>query len=331
MTATQPTARRLRWRARPSWLPGRVLIGFAAGVVLLWVAPLVLHLSAYAHNSVGLTFMFMAAALAWNWLGGYVGQISFGHSAMFGVGGFVAARLMLTVGLPFWAAWILGGLVAGGYALLWGHPTMRLRGPYFSIATIGVGEATRLVATYWADFTGGSSGLSLPLTDSGPSKYELYWYGLYLLAVAVAVSYWLRRSRIGLALFAIKSDVEAAGDVGVDATRFQDVVLFLSGTMVGVCGGFYASYQAFIDPSDMFSFDRSISFILMGVIGGIGTILGPVGGAVVFVIIQEFLLANYSQFYLGLYGTLLILIILFEPLGLTGLLIRIRKRLGGTR
>ena len=313
--------RQLRW---PGWLPGRVLVGFAVGIALLWAAPLVLPLGQYTHNIIGLTFVFMAAALAWNWLGGYVGQISFGHSAMFGVGGFVAARLMLTFGLPFWSAWIVGGLVAGGYALLWGHPTLRLRGPYFSIATIGVGEATRLIATYWADFTGGSSGLSLPLSD-GPTKYELYWYGLYVLAAAVAVSYWLRRSRIGLALFAIKEDVEAAGDVGVNATRYQDIVLFLSGTMVGICGSFYASYQSFIDPLDMFSFDRSISFILMGVIGGIGTILGAMAGAVVFVIIQEFLLANYSQLYLGLYGTLLILIILFEPLGLAGLLIRVRR------
>jgi branched-chain amino acid transport system permease protein len=308
----------------PTWLTGRAVVGFAGGVVLLWVAPLVLSLNAYTHNVVGLTFMFMAAALAWNWLGGYVGQISFGHSAMFGVGGFVAARLMVTFGFPFWVTWLVGGLVAGGYAVLWGHPTLRLRGPYFSIATIGVGEATRLVATYWSDFTGGSSGLSLPLA-SGPTKYELYWYGLYVLAAAVAVSYWLRRSRIGLALLAVKEDVEAATDLGVNATRYQDLVLFLSGTMVGVCGGFYASYQAFIDPQDMFSFDRSISLILMAVVGGIGTILGATGGAVVFVIIQEFLLANYSQLYLGLYGALLILIILFEPLGLAGLFNRARR------
>jgi branched-chain amino acid transport system permease protein len=246
---------------------------------------------------------------------------------MFGVGGFVAARLMVTLALPFWAAWLAGGLVGGCYALLWGHPTLRLRGPYFSIATIGVGEATRLVATYWSSFTGGSSGLSLPLRD-GPSKFQLYWYGLYLLAAAVALSYWLRRSRIGLALLAIKEDVEAAADVGVNPTSHQDLVLFLSGTMVGVCGGFYASYQAFIDPLDMFSFDRSISFILMGVIGGIGTVLGPAAGAIVFVIIQEFLLASYSELYLGLYGTLLILIILFEPLGLAGLLIRARGLFG---
>ncbi|WP_033338737.1 branched-chain amino acid ABC transporter permease [Catenuloplanes japonicus] len=298
--------------------------GFLAALVLLWISPLVLPISEYTHHIVGLTFMFMAAALAWNWLGGFVGQISFGHAAMFGVGGFVAARVMLATGLPFGLAWIVGGLAAGVFALLWGHPTLRLRGPYFSIATIGVGEATRLGATYWSGFTGGSSGLSLPL-DGNPTKYELYWYGLYLLAAAVAISWWLRRSRIGLGLLAIKEDVEAAGDLGVNPVLYQDVVLFLSGAMVGVCGGFYASYQAFIDPSDMFSFDRSISLILMAVIGGIGVALGPLWGAVVFVIIQEFLLASYSQFYLGLYGALLVLIILFEPLGLTGLAARLAR------
>jgi branched-chain amino acid transport system permease protein len=310
----------------PGWLSVRALIGFVVGFVLLYVVGF-LALGDYLHNLVGLTFMFMAAGLAWNWLGGYVGQISFGHAAMFGTGGFVAARLGITFGLPFWATWLVGGVVAGLYALIWGHPTLRLRGPYFSIATIGVGEATRLVATYWADFTGGSSGLSLPIGD-GPTKFQLYWYGLYLLAVAVVMSYWLRKSRIGLGLLAIKEDVEAASDVGVNPTFYQDLVLFLSGAMVGVCGGFYASYQAFIDPLDMFSFDRSISFVLIGVIGGIGTILGPAMGAVVFVVIQEFLLASYPQLYLGLYGVLLIVVILFEPLGLSGLLMRLGRRFG---
>ena len=311
----------------PPWLSARALVLFVAGLTLLFAAPLVLSIGDYTHNVMGLTFMFMAAALAWNWLGGYVGQISFGHSAMFGVGGFVAARLALTLDLSFWMAWFVGGLTAGVYALLWGHPTLRLRGPYFAIATIGVGEATRLIATYWAEFTGGSSGLSLPI-GQGPTKYSLYWYGLYILAGVVALSYWLRRSRIGLGLIAIKEDVEAAGDVGVNATFYQDLVLFLSGTVMGVCGGFYASYQAFIDPQDMFSFDRSIGFVLMGAIGGIGTILGPALGAIVFVIIQELLLASYPQLYLGLYGVLLVLVILFEPLGLSGLALRIARRLG---
>jgi branched-chain amino acid transport system permease protein len=311
----------------PAWLPAKAVLLFVVVLAVLYAAPLVVSFGDYIHSVIGLTFMFMSAALAWNWLGGYVGQISFGHAAMFGVGGFVAARLAIGLGLPFWATWLIGGLTAGTYGLLWGHPTLRLRGPYFSIATIGVAEATRLVATYWDEFTGGSSGLSLPIAQ-GPTKYALYWYGLYLLTGVAALSYWLRRSRIGLGLLAIKEDVDAAAGVGVNATFYQDLVLFLSGVVVGICGAFYASYQAFIDPLDMFSFDRSIGFVLMGVIGGIGTIFGPMLGAIVFVLIQELLLASYPQLYLGLYGVLLVLVILFEPLGLSGILLRIARRLG---
>lgn len=314
-----------RWL--PEWLNAWALVGFVVGIVVLWLAPIVLGFGPYLHNLVALTFMFVAAALAWNWVGGYVGQVSFGHAAMFGVGGFVSARLLLTVGVPFWLAWVVGGVVAGGYALLWGHPTLRLRGPYFAIATIGVGEATRLVMTFWGAFTGGASGVSLPI-QGGLNKYTLYWYGLYFMAAVVALSYYLRKSRIGLGLLAIKSDVEAAGDVGVNATFYQDLMLFLSGTVVGVSGAFYASYFSFIEPGDMFGFARSISFVLMAVIGGIGTILGPVLGAVVFVILQEFLIASYPQLYLGLYGALVIGVILFEPLGLSGLLLRVAGRLG---
>src|SRR5205814_5067812 len=261
-----------------------------------------------------------AAALAWNWLGGYVGQVSFGHAAMFGLGGFVAAKAEISMGMPMVFAWCFGGVIAGLYALVWGHPTLRLRGPYFSIATIGVGEATRLVCTYWDWFTGGSSGLSLPVHAG--LKYQLYWYGIVLAALALAASYALRRSSLGLALLAIKSDVDAASDVGVSATRLQDLVLFLSGATMGVCGGFYASYFSYIEPGDMFGFDRSISWVLTGVIGGIGTIAGPAMGAVVFVLIRQYLIASYPQLYLGLYGMLLVLVILFEPLGLTGIALR---------
>src|SRR5947208_3103700 len=106
-----------------------------------------------SYGSSDLLKSFVIVALAWNWMGGYLGQVSFGHSAMFGIGGFISARLLLAVHVPFWSAWIVGGVVAALYALLWGHPTLRLRGPYFSIATIGVGEATRLVMTCWEDLT----------------------------------------------------------------------------------------------------------------------------------------------------------------------------------
>ena len=311
-----------RW---PAAIPPRAALPFAAAVGLLALAPLVLDV--YTLNLFTLAFLMIAGALAWNWMGGYVGQVSFGHAAMFGVGGFVAARLELAH-LPAPVAWLAGGLAAGVFAL-GAHPTLRLRGPYFSIATIGVGEAARLVFTYWEDFTGGSSGLSLPIVAGG--KEGLYLWSLGLAAAVVAASFVLRRSTFGLELLAIKADVDAASDVGVSATFYQDLVFFLSGTVVGVTGALYASYFSFIEPNDMFGFDRSISFVLMCVIGGLGTVLGPVLGAVVFVLLRQFLLASYPQLYLGLYGILLVVIILFEPLGLTGLYLRLWRRSGRRR
>jgi branched-chain amino acid transport system permease protein len=296
----------------------------AAVALVAALAVLPLLLPAYWHNLVTLSFLFIATALAWNWLGGFAGQVSFGHAAMFGVGGFVAARVLLNVHLPPPFAWVAGGLAAGAYALVWGHPTLRLRGPYFSIATIGVGEATRLVLTYWEKFTGGSSGLSLPILPG--FKRTLYWWALAFVALVALSSYVIRKSRLGLALLAIRSDVDAAADAGVSPTLMQDSILFLSGAVTGVAGGIYASFFSFIEPNDMLGFDRSISFVLMAVIGGVGTIFGPVLGAIVFVLLRQFLIASYPQLYLGLYGALLIAVILFEPLGLAGLVRRAARQ-----
>ena len=311
----------------PALVPLPVAAAFVVGVLALAVAPQVLGLSAYSHNLVTLAFLLISGSVAWNWMGGFLGQVSFGHAALFGVGGFVSARVLLSGPVPAPLAWLVGGLVAGTFAL-GAHPALRLRGPYFSIATIGMGEAVRLIFTYWEDFTGGSSGLSLPIDPD--MKRQLYWWGLGLAALVVAATWLMRRSTFGLQLLAIKADVDAAGDVGVSATFYQDLVFVLSGAVVGISGGLYASYFSFIEPNDMFGFDRSIAFVLMTVIGGVGTILGPVLGAVVFVLLRQYLLASYPQLYLGLYGALLILIILFEPLGLSGLigrLVRLLRRL----
>ena len=321
-----------RGRILPEWLSPSAVAVFIALIGALHAVPHLFALSPYDHNQLTLAFLFIAVALAWNWIGGFAGQVSFGHAAMFGVGGFVAARLLQAQLFPFWMNWLIGGIAAGAYGLAWGHPTLRLRGPYFSIATIGVGEATRLVATYWQGFTGGASGLSLPINSA--LKYSLYWYALYFLAIVVISSYVIRNSRLGLGLLSIKSDVDAAADVGVPVVFCQDLVLFLSSAVVGIAGGIYASYFSFIEPTDMLGFDRSISFVLMAVIGGVGTVFGPAAGAVVVILVRQFLIANYSQLYLGLNGLLLVLIILFEPLGISGLIFRLSRRLrpqrGGT-
>ncbi len=310
----------------PPWLRPRALAGFVAALALLALLPLALDV--YAHNLLTVAFLAIAGALAWNWMGGFAGQVSFGHAAFFGLGGFVSARLLLAGAVPAPLAWLAGALAAGVVAL-GAHPTLRLRGPYFSIATIGMGEATRVILTYWDRFTGGASGLSLPV-EAG-QKYRLYWWALGLLALAVGASYAIRRSTLGLKLLAIKSDVEAAADCGVSPALHQDLVLALSAAVVGASGGLYASYFSFIEPGDMLGFDRSISFVLMAVIGGVGTVLGPALGAIVFVLVRQYLLGSYPQLYLGLYGALLIVIILFEPLGLWGLGLRAARRLGRWR
>jgi branched-chain amino acid transport system permease protein len=309
-----------RW-SLPPWL-GRRATGFLAALGLLAALPLALDV--YAHNLLTVAFLAISGALAWNWMGGFAGQVSFGHAAFFGLGGFVSARLLLASALPAPLAWLVGAAAAAVFAL-GAHPTLRLRGPYFSIATIGLGEATRVIFTYWDRFTGGASGLSLPV--DGGEKYRLYWWALGLLGFSVAASYAIRRSTLGLKLLAIKSDVDAAADCGVAAALHQDLMLALSAAVVGASGGVYASYFSFIEPNDLLGFDRSISFVLMAVIGGIGTILGPAAGAVVFVLVRQYLLGSYPQLYLGLYGALLIVIILFEPLGLWGLGLRLARRL----
>src|ERR1041384_664082 len=150
---------------------------------------------------------------------------------------------------------------------------------------------------------------------------------LGLAASVAAASVLIRRSSFGLKLLAIKADVDAAADVGISATLYQDLIFALSGAVVGLTGALSASFIGFIEPRDMFGFERSIGFVLTAVVGGIGTAVGPALGAAVFAVIQTELLASYPQLHLGLYGVLLIAIVLFEPLGLTGLGRRIARRL----
>jgi branched-chain amino acid transport system permease protein len=303
-------------------IPPRPAGAFALVCVVLAVLPLAL--SPYDHDQLTQSYLMIAGALAWNWMGGFVGQVSFGHAVMFGIGGFVSARLILDLHLPAPLCWLVGAIVAGVFAL-GAHPMLRLRGPYFSIATIGAAEASRLGFTYWRRFTGGADGLSLPIDSD--LKYQLYWWTLGLAAAVAAASVMIRRSTFGLRLLAIKSDVDAAADVGISATFYQDAIFVLSGAVVGLTGAMQASFHVDIEPNDMFGFDRSIAFVLMAVIGGVGTSLGPVLGAVVFVLVRTYLLESFPKLHLGLYGLLLIAIILFEPLGLTGLGRRVMRLL----
>jgi len=272
-----------------------------------------------------LTFIFVTLAIAWNLVGGFAGQISFGYAAFFGTGAYVTAILWARYGWYPAATLPLAGLAALVVALAVGLPCFRLEGPYFSIATIGVGEATRVLALNLDRITGGASGLNLPLQV--PSKSVFYWSGLTLAVVAFLVSAWIERSRLGLALFALRMNQSAAESLGVHTARAKNVAHCLSAFLVGVAAGLYVVYFSYVHPDQVFGFDLSIGMVLMGVIGGIGTLWGPVLGAAVFYPVRQIVLSDPDlvAFNLLVYGGLLIVIVLFEPRGLVGLLMRLAE------
>ncbi len=272
------------------------------------------------------TLLWVATSLAWNLLGGVAGQVSFGFAVFYGLGAYTAA-LAINGGINAYAAFAAGGLVAMLGSVLIGIPAFRLRGPYFAIATIGVNEAVRIVMSN-LEITGGASGYRLLMTGKF-SQEEHYYTALGVALLALLASWRLMRSPFGLALRAIREDQDAAADLGVHPFLCKLAVHALSAFLTGVAGGAFARYTAYIHPDGVFSFATSISILLMSVIGGLGTFLGPVMGAVVYSIVQEEMVVYFPQFHLLLYGGLLILIVLFEPGGLVGLAKRITRGVRG--
>ena len=268
------------------------------------------------------TFLYVAQGLAWNILGGFAGYVSFGYAAFFGLGAYTTALLWLHGWAPV-LTFPLAGLCAAAFSLVVGVPTLRLAGPYFSIATIGVGEAMRILMLN-IGITGGASGLNLPTVV--PSKAWFYLAALVMAAVAYASATWVRDSRFGLGLAALRMDLDAAETLGVRTALFKNVAHVISAFLVGVCGGLFATYFQYLHPDTVFSFTESISLVLIALIGGIGTIWGPILGAAVFYAVQDYLQTSYPNFHLLVYGVLLIVILLFEPRGLAGLATRLAGR-----
>lgn len=311
--------RRTAARLRPASLAGPAL-----GVALALV-PLVAPRNITVLNLGFFTFLYIAQGLAWNILGGFAGYVSFGYAAFFGLGAYTTALLWLHGWTPV-LTFPLAGLVAAAFSLVVGVPTLRLVGPYFSIATIGVGEAMRILMLNLDRITGGASGLNLPTVV--PSKGWFYMAALIMAAVAYATAVWVRTSRFGLGLAALRMDQDAAETLGVRTALFKNVAHIISAFLVGICGGLFATYFQYLHPDNVFSFTESISLVLIALIGGLGTIWGPILGGAVFYAVQDYLQTSYPTFHLFAYGILLIVILLFEPRGLAGLAARIAGRRG---
>ncbi|HVT60732.1 MAG TPA: branched-chain amino acid ABC transporter permease [Thermoanaerobaculia bacterium] len=265
------------------------------------------------------TLVWVTASVAWNLLGGFGGQVSFGFAVFYGLGAYAAA-LALNAGVNPILSLLLAAGVAVAASLLVGLPTFRLKGPYFAIATIGVSEAVRVVMTNLS-VTGGASGYRI--VEKGAFEQRQHYYtALALAGLAVAVSILVRRSRLGLALAAIREDEDAAADLGVNPFRAKLAAHALAAALTGAAGGVHARYAAFIHPQGDFAFAIGIAILLMPVIGGVATIWGPVVGAFVYGLVHEEIVASFPELHLLIYGSLLILIVLFEPKGIIGLLER---------
>ncbi len=263
------------------------------------------------------TFVWVTVSVAWNLLGGFGGQVSFGFAVFYGLGAYAAA-LSLNRGISPILSFLLAGSVAVLASLLVGLPTFRLKGPYFAIATIGASEAVRVVMTN-VSITGGASGYRIMETGTF-HQLQHFYTALALAVIAVAISILVQRSKFGLALIAIREDEEAASDLGVNPFRAKLLAHALAAALTGAAGGVYARYAAFIHPQGVFAFSVGVAILLMPIIGGVGTVWGPVIGAVVYGLVHEELIASFPQLHLLLYGSLLILIIFFEPGGVIGLL-----------
>jgi len=295
-------------------------------VLFLFLLPLFIHNQYVIHLGI-MTFLFITIAIGWNVLGGYTGQISFGHASFFGIGAYTTAILWLRMGIHPLLTIPLGGLLAAAFGVLWGYPLLRLRGYFFAIATIGVGEATRVLASFWESLTGGSSGLTLPVPKVF-SKVPFYYEMLIIAFLVFLLSVWVYRSKFGLGLFAIKDDIDASETLGINTPLYKILALALSGFIVGIGGSFYAQYIFYVEPGDVFSFEKSVNLILINIVGGVGTIFGPVFGALIFLVLQEFVLVLFPNLHLLVYGLLLVLIIIYQPNGLAGLIAFVKRKIG---
>ena len=304
------------WLTRGGAAPWLVLL---AGALLL--APAVADRGTL--NDLWNVAFFVVLASAWNLLGGFAGQVSLGYSAFVGIGAY-STVLLADRGWNPWLTLPVGAALAVFFSVVVGLPTFRLRGPYFSIATIGVGEAVRVIAS-GMEFTGGSSGLRMP---SANFNFLSNYYGMAVLAVlTVAMVAWVRVHAFGMALEAIRQDIDAAEALGIHSTRYKLFAHALSAGLVGAAGGLFAMNFQYISPGNVFDFRLSLSIVLMPIVGGIGTLVGPVLGAVLFSYLQIKLLASPTlrDSYLFIYGGLLMLVMLFEPRGIVGLWERLRR------
>jgi len=265
------------------------------------------------------TFLAMYAALAmsWNFIGGYTGYPSFSTAAFFGLGAYTGA-LLQNAGAWVGLAWLGGAVVVTVFAAVLGFAILRMKGHYFAIASIALVEALMLIASLWGSLTGGGEGLNVKIMPGGPDyigRVFLYTMLGIMLAAFIATVI-VDRSRLGFGLRCIQQNEDAADMVGVDVTRYKTAAFALSAVFCGAIGAAYASWVAYISPTDSFSILLTLKVPVMVLLGGPGTVFGPIVGSAAFVLMEETIWAKYLDYNQAVLGVVIMLLIFFLPGGL---------------
>lgn len=261
--------------------------------------------------------LFAALGLAWDLVGGYAGQLSLGHAAFFGLGAYGLA-LLTRKHVPLWIAVFLAAVIATAFAAVIGRIMFRLRGPYFTLSTIAAAEVLRLLATN-LDITEGAIGVATPALFTG----RYFWRWFYLSAVVLAtltflVNAWVSQSRFGYYLMAIREDEDTASAVGIDTASYKNRSLLISAFVTALGGTLYASAFQFIIPDNVLTIDISLQMAIITMLGGAGTLLGPIVGAILLLSASEIFKNQFKESHLLIYGILIVVVVLFLPEGIMG-------------
>lgn len=313
----------------------------AAGLALLaaLVAFPLIFTQPFPRHVMIMVFLYAMLAQAWNVLAGYCGQISLGHAVFFGTGAYTSTMLVILLGLTPWLGMLAGVALAVLLSQAIGYPVFRLRGHYFAIATIAVGEIAQTLVINW-DWVGGARGLFVPIKrpDSllnlqfHQSKQAYYYVALALLLLALALTRHMERSRTGYYFRAIREDQDAAASLGIPVARYKQRAMAMSAALTALGGTFYAQYVLFIDPESVLPLSLSILICLVAVLGGVGTLWGPLLGAAILIPLGEWtrvaLGGTGKAIDLLVYGALIMLVSVIQPGGLMALAQRGRRRTG---
>ncbi|MEN6439157.1 MAG: branched-chain amino acid ABC transporter permease [Syntrophobacter sp.] len=304
-------------------------------LALLIIFPLLVD-SSFGQHVMILTFMFAMCGVAWNVMGGYAAMFSFGQVAFFGIGAYASSFLLLTFNISPWIGLVAGGLISALLAAGIGYPCSNLRGHYFAIATIAFAEIIRIVFNNWK-LMGAAEGITIPMLKESlanfmfhSSKLPYYYIMLAFLLVSIAVCYWVSTSKMGYYFRAIKESHEIAKVLGVDVVRYRLYAIMISAFLTSMAGTFYAQYILYIDPESVMIMPISVQIVLVAMLGGANTVLGPVIGAAVLIPLSE-----YSRAWLGykgtgvdmiVYGTLITIIAMYQPEGVWGSITNLMRR-----